>query len=119
MVLDLDLAIKCGEKVALVGPRESGKSAVLFALLGELFPCGLACVAAASRCYARGALKLKELEQKEILLWDDAAEARSPWKGFEKALKRGMKHVLEGVLKVFKRCFFEPFERSLRVFKGL
>lgn len=78
---DLDLSLSRGEVVALLGPPCCGKSAVLLALLGELFPCGLACVSSSSsRCYIKGpgAKIPQDTSNIDLLIWDDADEERLP-----------------------------------------
>lgn len=76
--LALELSLQRGECVAVMGAPGSGKSALLLALLGELFPCGLACVSSTSkRRFVKGsadamdAMLLDEmLSDVELLLWD-------------------------------------------------
>mmetsp|Transcript_21297 Transcript_21297/g.35212 ORF Transcript_21297/g.35212 Transcript_21297/m.35212 type:complete len:1036 (+) Transcript_21297:55-3162(+) len=80
-VLDLELSLQRGECVAVMGAPGCGKSALLLALLGELFPCGLSCVSStAQRCFAKGAdarLLDEMLSDVELLLWD-CGKATSP-----------------------------------------
>lgn len=73
---DLELSLQRGECIAVTGAPGSGKSALLLALLGELFPCGLACVSSTSkRHFVKGSadailLENEMLSDIEFLLWD-------------------------------------------------
>jgi len=78
MVLrDLDLSIHGGETILLLGDHGSGKSSLILAFLGELFPCGLACVSSTpKRRYIKGSAKMilqdeTKLSELDLLLWDD------------------------------------------------
>ncbi|CAJ1352706.1 unnamed protein product [Effrenium voratum] len=75
-VLNLELALTKGERLLVLGPPGAGKSALLQAFLGELFPCGLSCVACASRSYCAQKPWIVKATARENILLEDAASAQ-------------------------------------------